>query len=235
MKSAGVSNIGLHRKRNEDSYYINEAQGIFIICDGMGGHKGGDVASRLAVQTIRDHLNLTGVEELAPVLTQAVQAANRAIYRAGNADDTLREMGTTVTAAIIRDECLTVAHVGDSSLYHFHAGILTKITQDHTLAELMKADGVLTNSDLPLSSYSHILTRAVGVEPEVNIDLHQYKINRGDWILLSSDGLTDLVTESELAGFMATASEPESTALALVNAALEKGGHDNITVLVVCV
>jgi len=235
MKSAGVSNIGLHRKRNEDSYYIDEAQGIFIICDGMGGHKGGDVASRLAVQTIRDHLDLAGMEELAPVMTQAVQAANRAIYRAGNADDSLREMGTTATAAIIRDECLTVAHVGDSSLHHFHAGILTKITQDHTLAEQMKADGVLTNGDLPISSYSHILTRAVGVEPEVNIDLYQHKINRGDWILLSSDGLTDLVTEGEIAGFMATASEPESTALALVNAALEKGGHDNITVLVVCV
>lgn len=235
MKSAGVSNIGLHRKRNEDSYYIDEAQGIFIICDGMGGHKGGDVASRLAVQTITDHLDLTGVRELAPILTQAVQAANRAIYRAGNADDSLREMGTTATAAIIRDECLTVAHVGDSSLYHFQAGVVTKITQDHTLAEQMKADGVFTNGDLPLSSYSHILTRAVGVEAEVNIDIYQHKINRGDWILLSSDGLTDLVTEDEIARFMATASEPESAARALVNAALDKGGHDNITVIVVCV
>jgi len=235
MKSAGVSNIGFHRKRNEDCYYIDEAQGIFIICDGMGGHRGGDVASRLAVHTIRDHLDLTGAEDLASVMTQAVRAANLAIYKAGNADEALREMGTTATAAIIRDGCLTVAHVGDSSLYHFHAGVLTKITKDHTLAEQMKADHIFTNGDLPISSYSHILTRAVGVEPEVNIDIYQHELSEGDWILLCSDGLTDLVTDGEIAGFMAAASEPESTALSLVNAALEKGGHDNITVIVVCV
>ncbi|MEQ8199867.1 MAG: Stp1/IreP family PP2C-type Ser/Thr phosphatase [Syntrophomonadaceae bacterium] len=235
MKSAGLSDIGLHRKRNEDSYFIDEDQGIFIVCDGMGGHRGGDVASRLAVQTIREHLDLTGVEEMPPLLNQAVQAANITINRMGNADDSLREMGTTVTAAIIRDNHLTVAHVGDSSLYYFHTGTLSKITRDHTLAAQMKADGIFTNGDLPTNSYSHILTRAVGVEAEVSIDIYQQAISRGDWILICSDGLTDLVTDVEIAGLMVTATEPAITARALLDTALDKGGYDNITVIVVSI
>ncbi len=236
MKSAGMSNIGLHRKRNEDSYSINEDQGIFIVCDGMGGHKGGDVASRLAVQTIQDNLNLESGEQTVTVLHQAIQAANMAIYRMGNSVDELREMGTTATVAIIQDETeMTVAHVGDSSLYLFHSGALIKITRDHTLAEQMVADGVYSNGDLPAHSYSHILTRAVGVEPEVNVDIYQQEINRGDCILICSDGLTDLVTDDEIYTFMAMAKEPEIKARLLVDLALAKGGFDNVTVVVVTV
>ncbi|NLN88196.1 MAG: Stp1/IreP family PP2C-type Ser/Thr phosphatase [Syntrophomonadaceae bacterium] len=233
MKSAGVSDIGLHRKKNEDQYFIDEEQGFFIVCDGMGGHKGGHVASRLAVETIREHLDPTGAEGMSGVLSQAVQAANRTINRIGNSDDSLREMGTTVTAANIRDNCLTVAHVGDSRLYHFHSGTLTQITHDHTLTEQMIADGVFTNGDLPASSYRHILTRAVGVEPEVRVDMYEQEIGEGDWILICSDGLTDMLTDDEIAAFMDRAAEPEVTARALLDGSLDKGGHDNVTVIVV--
>lgn len=236
MKSAGISNIGLHRRRNEDSYSINEDHGIFIVCDGMGGHKGGDVASRLAVQTILDNLNFKPGEQVVTALHQAIQAANKAIYQMGSSVDELREMGTTATVAIIQDDNeMTVAHVGDSSLYLFHSGVLTKITRDHTLAEQMVADGVYTNGDPPTNSYSHILTRAVGVEPDVNVDIYQHEINRGDWILICSDGLTDLVTDDEIGTFMAMDNEPEMKARLLVDLALAKGGFDNVTVVVVTV
>lgn len=235
MKSAGISDIGLHRKRNEDSFFIDEDQGIFIVCDGMGGHKGGDVASQLAVQTIRDHLHFTQGEDIVPLLCQSVQAANTAINTMGGRVDALREMGTTATIAIIRDKEMTVAHVGDSSLYLFHAGILTRITRAHTLAEQMAADGFLSDGNRPNSGYSHILTRAVGIEPVINVDIYQLGIANGDQVLLCSDGLTDMMTDEQIGKVMAISGGPELKARLLVDAALANGGFDNVTVLVVSV
>ncbi len=235
MKSAGITDIGLHRKRNEDNYSIDEEQGIFIVCDGMGGHKGGDVASRMAVQIIKENLFFSTVDDIVPVLTNGVQKANREIYEKGNSDESLREMGTTATVAVILDTDLIVAHVGDSSLYHYHEGTLKKITRDHTLAEQMLGDGILKNEDLHTSSYNHILTRAVGVESNVAVDIFREQIGPGDWILICTDGLTDLVSDNEIASFLGSADSPEATARSLVNTAIANGGYDNITIVLISV
>jgi protein phosphatase len=144
-------------------------------------------------------------------------------------------MGTTLTAALIHDHMLYVAHVGDSSLYLFHDGQLTKITRDHTLAEQMISEGIINPGDLQVNSYNHILTRAVGVESSVEIDLHQAEVKTGDWILMCTDGLTDLVSEDELSNVLAEIREPQIMAEEMVAMALDKGGYDNITIVLLCV
>ncbi len=235
MKAAGVTDIGLYRKRNEDHYYIDTDKGIFLVCDGMGGHKGGDVASQMAVETVRQSLNWEGPDDLVPSLIKTVQLANEVIYNKGQTDESLHEMGTTLTTAVILDQNMTIAHVGDSSLFHYRAGILKKITRDHTLAEQMRADGLLKQEDLKSNVYNHVLTRAVGVEDHVEIDIYHQELAEGDWILLSTDGLTDLVKENEICAYLDSAHDPQATARALVELALSKGGYDNITIVLLSV
>ena len=232
MKVAGISNIGLHRKRNEDQFLIDQTRQLFLVCDGMGGHKGGDVASLLAVQTMQESFHFEHPNDILPALLQAAAKANENIYNRGNADESLHEMGTTLTAAVLADEDIYIAHVGDSSLFLYREGNLTKITRDHTLAEQMIIDGLALSRE---GSYNHILTRAVGVESTVEIDLYQEKVKNGDWILMCTDGLTDLVTESEMIEYLKIANDPESTARDLVAAALDKGGFDNITLVLICI
>ncbi|MEA4924367.1 MAG: Stp1/IreP family PP2C-type Ser/Thr phosphatase [Syntrophomonadaceae bacterium] len=235
MKAAGVTDIGLYRKRNEDHYYIDTDKGIFLVCDGMGGHKGGDVASQMAVETVRQSLDWEGPDDLVPSLLKTIQLANEVIYNKGQTDESLHEMGTTLTTAVILDQNMTIAHVGDSSLFHYRAGVLKKITRDHTLAEQMRADGLLKQEDIGSNVYNHVLTRAVGVEDHVETDIYHQEIAEGDWILLSTDGLTDLVKENEICEYLDSAHDPQATAGALVELALSKGGYDNITIVLLSI
>ena len=235
MKVAGVTDIGLHRKRNEDQYYIDTDRGIFLVCDGMGGHKGGNVASQMAVETVCQNLYWDGADDIVPGLLNAVKLANKAIYDKGQSDEALYEMGTTLTAAVIINGSLVIAHVGDSSLFLYQEGKLRKITRDHTLAEQMLTDGLLMQEDIQANVYNHVLTRAVGVENQVEVDIYQQELAQGDWILLSTDGLTDLVTEREISEYLGSASDPQETARALVDLALGKGGYDNITIVLLSV
>ncbi len=235
MKVAGVTDIGLHRKRNEDQYYIDADRGIFLVCDGMGGHKGGNVASQMAVETMRQNLYWDGTDDIVPRLLNAVKLANKAIYDKGQSDEALYEMGTTLTAAVIINGSLVIAHVGDSSLFLYQEGELRKITRDHTLAEQMLYDGLLMQEDIQANVYNHVLTRAVGVENQVEVDIYQQEVAKGDWILLTTDGLTDLVTDREISEYLGSASDPQATARALVDLALGKGGYDNITIVLLSV
>jgi protein phosphatase len=235
MRVACITDIGLHRKRNEDYYFIDESRGIFIVCDGMGGHKGGDVASRLAVETIHNNLKFSTSDEIIPALDHAVKIANSAIYEKGRSDEALFEMGTTLTAAVIYDDKITIAHVGDSSLYMYQAGVLKKITRDHTLAEQLLNDGLLKQEARESNVYNHVLTRAVGIESNLEVDFFQETITSGDWVLMCTDGLTDLVANEEICEHLKTAHDPEITVRALLDLALSKGGYDNITIVLLCV
>ena len=235
MRVAGITDIGLHRKRNEDHYYTDEGRHVFVVCDGMGGHKGGDVASQLAVETIKNNVLFNTPQEIIPSLDNAVKLANKMIYEKGRSDETLFEMGTTLTAAVMYDSNMFVAHVGDSSLFLFKAGKLIKITKDHTLAEQMLQDGLLKQEDMQSNVYNHVLTRAVGVENQVEIDFYQEEVTAGDWVLMCTDGLTDLVTNEEINEYLISANDPQKTARALLDLALKKGGFDNITIVLLCV
>jgi PPM family protein phosphatase len=235
MKVAAVSDIGLHRKRNEDHYLVDEDRKVFMVCDGMGGHRGGDVASQLAVETVQKCLVFTRQEEIIPALLAAINRANQVICEKGCTEKDLYEMGTTLTAAVVMEDKMTVAHVGDSSLFLYSNGRLTKVTNDHTLAERMLQEGMIKKEALKTNQYNHILTRAVGVDPQVEIDIHQVEIKPGDWILLCSDGLTDLVTEEEIALHLSAAQNPQGAVRTLVDLALAQGGHDNITIVLISI
>lgn len=235
MRIGAITDIGPCRSRNEDNYLIDVERRIFAVCDGMGGHKGGDVASRLAVETLQNRLLISDPVQIIPTLLDTVNFANRLIYEQGQYDDELHHMGTTLTVAVIQDAKIIVAHIGDSSLFLYQSGRLRKVTRAHTLAERMLTDGLIQPADLSSNAYNHILTRAVGINPEVEADIYQEEIRAGDWILLCTDGLTDLVREEEITQQLSSNQTPQEIAQALLDSALRQGGNDNVTIVLVSI
>lgn len=232
MRVVGLTDMGLVRQNNEDSFWIDQEQGLFIICDGMGGHRGGEVASYLAVQTIREYMETNRHQAPAGTLVQSIEQANRIIFQTGHENAHLYEMGTTITAALIQDFHLVAANVGDSGLYLIREGVIRKITHDHTLAEQMLAEGVLKPDEIKDSSYNHILTRALGIDTAVKVDVFEEDLKPDDILLLCSDGLTDMVPDEDLLKLILQAgNDMEQAAQALVQEALSRGGHDNITMV----
>lgn len=238
MQAAGISHIGLVREKNEDKYIMDLQQKLFVICDGMGGHKGGKIASAMAAQVIERQYTSNDEQDRSVALNAAIIAANQKIWQVGSDNPEYQEMGTTATAAVIEDVRLIVAHVGDSSLFLLRDGQICKITTDHTLARQMVMDGLLDEDEVRTCSYNHILTRAVGVQENIEIDNYTEIIQPGDQIILCSDGLTDMLAEEEMLEIMnenKAAADPEQLARALVDAALNKGGYDNITIIVLVI
>ncbi|MEN6390633.1 MAG: Stp1/IreP family PP2C-type Ser/Thr phosphatase [Syntrophomonas sp.] len=231
MKVAALSDQGLVRSNNEDSYLVDLNHGLLVVCDGMGGHNGGEVASAIAVETI-NQMFVESSEELPGRLVLALEKANSVILSSAQQDPALHGMGTTATLAAFEDGLMHVAHIGDSSLYMVQDGKLRKITRDHTLAQQLLMEGRLKPEDMRSNPYNHILTRALGVEENVNIDRYQEKVHPGDLILLCSDGLSDKVSEGEMQEVLhETSSSLEQAAQGLLERALKYGGSDNITII----
>ncbi|WP_054694645.1 Stp1/IreP family PP2C-type Ser/Thr phosphatase [Syntrophomonas palmitatica] len=234
MEAAAISDIGLVRSDNEDSLLVRIEQGLFIVCDGMGGHKAGEVASSMAVKSIDDDLHKLPGPEIARKLNLAIEKANRMIWEQGRENPEWSEMGTTLTAAVIWDNHLTVANVGDSALYIISNQEIRKITRDHTLAQEMVKDGLLRSEDVRKSGYNHILTRALGVQHSVNIDNFEVEIKTGDIILLCSDGLSDIVWDDEIKDIVITHGQDlEKAVQELLKQALARGGFDNISIILI--
>ncbi|MEN6326804.1 MAG: Stp1/IreP family PP2C-type Ser/Thr phosphatase [Syntrophomonas sp.] len=235
MKVVGISDLGLHRRKNEDSYLMNQNMGLFVICDGMGGHRGGDIASQMAVNTIDEVCQAESINDAQAMLCQAIRKANAVIWQQGHANPEWEGMGTTVTAALLENQKLTVANVGDSCLYIIRNKNISKITHDHTLAEQMVKEGLLRFEEMRKSSYNHILTRALGVEEDIEIDVFEEQLEPGDFMLICSDGLSDMLDENEILSIiMEAAAKGEKLdimARTLLESALHKGGYDNITIL----
>ena len=223
---------GLRRKRNEDSVLSREEDGIFVVADGMGGYRGGEIASKLAVSTIeRAFITKTfdgpadeAIPRRACELVRAIQMANEAILERAEGDNQLAGMGTTICAARFsaNKQRLYVGHVGDSRVYCFRGGKLRQMTSDHTMRDL----GVTGEGAAHLS-------RAVGVWPVVPIDVVFGKPQPGDLYVLCSDGLTKMVTDEDIRSLLASSATPSIVAEALVKAANEHGGKDNVSVIVV--
>lgn len=235
MEFAVISDIGLLRKQNEDHYLAMESCGLFAVCDGMGGHKGGEVASRLAVDCIREYIenevSASYIENPVAVINNAIQKANFVIWSEGQENPEWHEMGTTITAALVINKQMSIANVGDSSLYIWRNENLKKLTRDHTLAEQMVSDGIIKQEEKRNSAYNHILTRALGVQQTVQIDNFEISLNQGDTILLCSDGLSDMLDEDEILAILQSDSSVQRLARKLLDAALAKGGYDNITII----
>ncbi|MBO8158513.1 Stp1/IreP family PP2C-type Ser/Thr phosphatase [Thermosyntropha sp.] len=235
MKSVGISDQGLVRHRNEDNYLIKESQGLFVVCDGMGGHKGGHIASNLAVQIIADETENLDTKQIIDLIDQIIKKANSRIWEIGQNDPECYEMGTTITACVIDQNKLHIWHVGDSRLYIIRNNEIKQITRDHTLAEQMIADGLFKDGESSNTLFSHILTRALGISEEIEVDHYTEEISCNDIILICTDGLSNMLKDEEILAIIITSADNciEKTARELLNKALENGGYDNITLILI--
>lgn len=221
LRVGARSDVGRVRKGNEDSYTASEP--LFAVADGMGGHQGGEVASSLALEVIGKGDG---------TLEELVREANDAVYRRAAQDPGLAGMGTTLTVLLADGDVLRLAHVGDSRAYLLRDGNLRRLTKDHTVVERLVDEGRLTPQEAEIHPQRSILTRALGVDEALQVDQAAIEPRAGDRLLLCSDGLTGMVDEDRIAGILAENADPQAAADALVEAANEAGGQDNITAIV---
>jgi PPM family protein phosphatase len=221
------TDTGRARADNEDNAYARPP--LYVVADGMGGAQAGEVASALAVEEFRVGLGDDGTPEQR--LTERVQAANRRIYETAHRKLEHEGMGTTLTAVYLDDSNLAVAHVGDSRAYIFRDGELIRLTHDHSLVEELIRRGKLTPEQAAAHPQRSIITRALGIEPEVEVDTWTYPMRAGDIVLLCSDGLTSMIDESQIAAVLAAEHDLDAAGERLIAEANEAGGRDNITVV----
>jgi serine/threonine protein phosphatase PrpC len=246
MKTRGwaVTDVGRKRDHNEDSFLCNDERRLYAVADGMGGHLGGERASRMAVEIVeREMLRALdqglGAPEgtpppMATALRQATVVAARAIYEAAHVDAQHAGMGTTLTAAAFHDQHLTICHVGDSRAYVYRDGRARQLTEDHSWIQEQVRAGLLSPDDAMVSRFRNIITRSVGFEPSVEPDLITVPVEAGDCYLLCSDGLSNYLSAEEI-GAVLTAGFYADVGPALVAMANDRGGDDNITCVVIYV
>jgi PPM family protein phosphatase len=234
LRWGGASDVGQVRQANEDSLYLGTA--VFVVADGMGGHVGGEVASRIAVETMEAELERDGPHRVLDFVT-AVQAANDRVWTQSEQDPDLAGMGTTVVAiGLVEEEGetrLAIVNVGDSRAYRLSAGELDQISDDHSLVGELYREGRISAAEAQNHPQKNIVTRAVGIDRYVDVDEFQVLPRTGDRYLLCSDGLTDEVSEDDIADVLRRIDDPEEVARDLVRRANESGGRDNITIVVV--
>lgn len=244
--SAGLTDVGRKRSHNEDSYLIDEELQLFVVADGMGGHAGGGTASRIAVETIDKELRgvrnsptspfkaETSLQDspLPDFLRAAVEKACFEIYRAAQEDPRLAGMGTTVITLCVQHQHAMFAHVGDSRAYLVRGDLIQQISEDHSLVNEQIKAGMITPDEARHSRYKNIITRSVGFEEEVQVDVMGIMLELNDSFILCSDGLANLVEDREIREIIST-SELKDAPKKLVDLANERGGDDNITVIVV--
>lgn len=221
------TDTGRQRRGNEDASYADPP--LFVVADGMGGARAGEVASRIAVEMFEQGLPAEGTPERR--LSTVVQNANREIYALSRSEREREGMGTTLTAAYLDDDHVAIAHVGDSRAYLFRAGELVRLTQDHSLVDELVKAGKLTEEQALEHPQRSIITRALGPEPDVTVDTWSYPARAGDVLLLCSDGLTSMISDAHIREILAAASSLQAAADTLIDDANEAGGRDNITVV----
>lgn len=232
VRCSAASDVGLKREINQDSYGIgdqslSEQKGLLlIVCDGMGGHAAGEIASKLGVQVILEHYYTSDDSDRVSLLEHAFYHANRRIY-----DDGEGTMGTTGVAALIYKGNLYIANVGDSRAYLIREGHIDQISRDHSLVAEQLTAGLITAEQARQSSYRNMITRALGYRPEVQVDIFKLAVQNNDIIVLSSDGLHGLVDDDEISQ-VATTMPPEEAVKKLIIMANDRGGVDNITATV---
>jgi serine/threonine protein phosphatase PrpC len=222
------TDTGRQRSANEDSLFVRAP--VFVVADGMGGAQAGEVASKAAADSFDRELPAAPPER---VLEETIEAANRTIHEHARTDPDLAGMGTTITATIVDPEAEEVAigHVGDSRAYRLRAGKLERLTRDHSLVEEMRRKGQLTDAQAEDHPQRSIITRALGPEPEVVVDLQTVPAQAGDVFLVCSDGLTTMLGDEQIARLLSRATSMQSAVRALVDEANRAGGRDNITVI----
>lgn len=228
MKAYYRTHVGLVREQNEDTVLTDEQNGLFILADGMGGHRAGEVASLMAATTLRDAL--AGEEPSVDKLLRGFRRANSAVFERSLEDSRYYGMGTTMTALWDGGEMLLLGHVGDSRAYLFSEDRLRQVSIDHSVVGEMVRSGAITEAQARTHPYRNVITRAVGTEDSVRTDVMELPRARGDRWLLCSDGLTDMVEDEEIAQTLRE-HPGEAAADRLIELALLHGGRDNVSVL----
>ncbi len=245
VESYGMSNVGMKRFQNEDSYLINDEMGLYMVADGMGGHLGGEFASKLAVATVEevirkfrcdpDATQIHGVntDEAQPSdqLRHAISEAGRRIHHQALYDENLRGMGTTAVAAMCRNDRIFIANVGDSRAYLVRDHTIKQLTEDHSLVSEQVKAGMIRPEEAKSHKLKNIITRSVGYQEDVDSDILVLEPNSGDRVVMCSDGLSNLVEDQEILEALEN-HELKEACEQLVNRANTRGGDDNITVVI---
>lgn len=234
---AAVTDPGLKRDENQDNFFMSEDHRVLVVADGMGGMQGGSKASRIAVNAMRESLETYAIDgksqkDLQTWLVEAVANANTRVFEAAADDPEARDMGTTIVAVVQSEEGeLQIAHVGDSRAYLVRDGKTIVLTQDHSVVMEMVAQGKMTEEQLKTSPFRHYLTRCVGHKKKVEIDNTPSSVKPGDWLILSSDGLSGVVDDAEIADIVSTCDSVREACDDLLNETLARGAPDNVTII----
>jgi len=246
IASEALSDVGRKRKGNEDAHAVSLEQNLFVVADGMGGHAAGEVASRIAVDAIAEFVTLTagndeitwpfGLDETISYdgnrLKTAIRHANRQVLEATRENAELEGMATTVAAVLVEGDIANLAHVGDSRIYRWSEGEMTLLTSDHSWVNEQIQTGVISPEQARSHPLRNVVTRALGGRADLQVDVQSLRMEVGDILLLCSDGLTTMTADEEIAGTLASADgDIVKAARALVDGANERGGEDNITVV----
>ena len=237
VKVEAITDLGKKRKNNEDGFFVDNKLGLFVVADGMGGHLGGEVASDIAVKAISEYVkqNISledSKEKVFQLLMGAIYKANEEIRKRAAKNPSLTGMGTTVVVALLRGERLYIAHVGDSRAYIIKERNIEQVTEDHSVVvQLVKANRI-TPEEAKTHRLKHVLSQAVGTSINLSPDIQDKELNKGEYLLLCTDGLTDMLSDEEIFSIVSkNGNHIEKSCKELVSLANEKGGKDNITVV----
>jgi PPM family protein phosphatase len=236
---AAKTDPGLARENNEDSVAIDEATELAILADGMGGYNAGEVASGMATAFIKAELarwldqakNKAAAKDVRNAMEVCVENANRSIFNAANSNPQYVGMGTTLVVGSFHDTRLLLGHIGDSRCYRMRGTEFLQLTKDHSLLQEQIDAGLITPEQAEMSANKNLVTRALGVEDSVTLEVNEHRVEVGDLYLMCSDGLSDMVSDGDIANILASAADLDAAAAQLVDAANAGGGRDNITVL----
>lgn len=244
ITSCGMTDVGVKRTNNEDNYLINEELNLFVVCDGMGGHAGGEFASAIAVNTVEEVLSgheitpeIAAAEEEGAIevmrerLRHAIRLGGKRIFEKALAEPEYKGMGTTALVLLFDGNNAFIGHVGDSRGYLVREGRIEQLTEDHSLVNERIRAGLLTPDQARTHKLKNIITRSLGYQEEVEIDIQVRAVRRGDRFLLCSDGLSNLVDPADM-GELVRSNSPQDASRKLIQRACDRGGDDNITVVI---
>lgn len=246
IESFGQTDVGRRRKLNEDSFLVDPDPGLFAVCDGMGGHNAGEVASRLAIEALASFVERSHAEKEITWpygldarlsfdgnrIKTAIRLANRNVFRTADSREDYTGMGTTAVVAIVTDNVMTVGSAGDSRCYVLRDGQLRQVTRDDSWVAAAVGEGILTPQEIEHHPLRNVITKAVGAKDSIDLDVIEEGLLPGDVVLLSSDGLHSMINDAEILRAMTPSPGPlEEAAHRLIDAANEAGGRDNVTVV----
>lgn len=238
MKTFSETRAGKNRSVNQDCFLCEEEAvgdfpNLFIVADGMGGHNGGDFASRFCIENVKAYIANNKGGSIISTIRSAIQTANERIRERAEKDERLMGCGTTIVLATIKDDIVYIANVGDSRLYVLQNDSLSQITEDHSVVEEMIKSGIIKKEEARFNPHKNKVTRALGAEPDIEVDFFEVKLEKGNRILLCSDGVSNMMDEENLEAIVGAGKEVPEICRILIDTAVDNGGKDDATVVVI--